>query len=278
MVPLRIGHSPDADDAFMFFGFAQGAVRVEPYEIVHIVEDIETLNRRALKGELEVTAASAAVYPQVARHYRVLACGASVGRNYGPIIVARRPLAMGALAGKRVAIPGDHTTAFLLLNIYAPQVVPVPTPFDLIMERVREGEVEAGVLIHEGQITYASLGLHQVGDLGQAWSQETGLPIPLGLDLVHRRLGEQDARRVYDALLASIRYAQEHPEAAHRYAQQFSRGLGLADSRRFVGMYVNQDTLQLGEEGRQALSALYQRAHEKGLIPGVPPLDIVGLA
>ena len=277
MVQLRVGHSPDADDAFMFFGFAQGAVSIEPYEIVHVVEDIESLNQRAMTGELEVTAISAAAYPRVAQHYRILACGASVGRNYGPIVVTREPLATDLLQGKRVAIPGEYTTAYLLLRIYVPGIVPIPTPFDQIMDQVKSGAVDAGVVIHEGQITYASHGLAKVADLGQLWFQDTGLPIPLGLDVVHRRLGDEGALKLYQAFLASILYAREHEPDASLYAQGFSRGLDLDNSRRFVGMYVNEDTLQMGEEGLLALEALYRRAHEHGLIPAIPQLDIVGL-
>ena len=277
MVTLRIGHSPDADDAFMFFGFAQGAIDTAPYEVEHVVEDIESLNKRAMRGELEMTAISAAAYPEVAHHYRILACGASVGRNYGPIIVAREPIAPEALVGKRVAIPGALTTAYLLLRIYVPGVLPRVIPFDKIMEAVAQDEVDAGVIIHEGQITYASHGLAKVLDLGEAWFGDTGLPIPLGLDMVNRRLGDEEAHRLNDIFLASIRYARDHESEANAYAQSYSRGLDLELSRRFVGMYVNEDTLQMGQEGRRALETLYRRAHERGLIEAVPPLDIVGL-
>ena len=277
MVRLRIGHSPDADDAFMFFGFAQGAVDTGPYEVEHVVEDIESLNKRAMQGDLEMTAISAAAYPEVARHYRIMACGASVGRNYGPIIVAREPIAPEALAGKRVAIPGALTTAYLLLRIYVPDTLPRVIPFDEIMDAVAQGNVDAGVIIHEGQITYKSKGFAKVLDLGEAWFQDTGLPIPLGLDIVNRNLGEAEAHRLNDIFLSSIRYAREHASEANAYAQSYSRGLDPELSRRFVGMYVNEDTLQMGQEGRRALEALYQRAHEHGLIQAVPPLDIVGL-
>lgn len=277
MVTLRIGHSADADDAFMFFGFAEGAIDTGPYEVTHVVEDIESLNKRAMRGDLEMTAISAAAYPEVAKHYRILACGASVGRNYGPIIVAREPTAPHELAGKHVAIPGALTTAYLLLRMYVPGVLPRVIPFDQIMDAVAENVVDAGVVIHEGQITYASKGFSKVLDLGEAWFQDTGLPIPLGLDMVNRRLGDEEAQRLYDVFLSSIRYAREHEPEAMIYAQKYSRGLDLDLSRRFVGMYVNEDTLQMGDEGRRALEALYHRAHERGLITAVPPLDIVGL-
>ena len=277
MATLRIGHSPDPDDAFMFFGFAQGAVSAGADELVHVVEDIESLNKRALQGELEVTAISAAVYPEVANHYRILACGVSMGRNYGPIIVTRQPMAPGELEGKRVAIPGAFTTAYLLLRFYVPGVLPKVVPFDQIMEAVAQGTVDAGVVIHEGQITYASHGLTKIMDLGEAWFDDTGLPIPLGLDVVHRRLGEERAQQLHDSFLSSIRYAREHEPEASAYAQGFGRGMDLELSRRFVAMYVNEDTLHMGEEGHRALETLYQRAHERGLIQAVPPLDIVGL-
>ena len=214
---------------------------------------------------------------EVARHYRIMACGASVGRNYGPIIVAREPIAPEALAGKRVAIPGALTTAYLLLRIYVPDTLPRVIPFDEIMDAVAQGDVDAGVIIHEGQITYESKGFAKVLDLGEAWFQDTGLPIPLGLDMVNRNLGEAEAHRLNDIFLSSIRYAREHASEANAYALSYSRGLDPELSRRFVGMYVNEDTLQMGQEGRRALEALYQRAHERGLIQAVPPLDIVGL-
>ena len=271
MATLRIGHSPDPDDAFMFYGFAQGAVSAGADELVHVVEDIESLNKRALQGELEVTAISAAAYPEVADHYRILACGVSMGRSYGPIIVTRQPMAPEELEGKRVAIPGAFTTAYLLLRFYVPGVLPKVVPFDQIMEEVAQGTVDAGVVIHEGQITYASMGFHKVLDLGEAWFQETGLPIPLGLDVLHRRLGDEEARRLYDVFLSSIRYANEHEDQAKAYAQRFSRGLDPDLSQRFVRMYVNEDTLHLGEEGRRALEELYRRAHDHGLIPAMPP-------
>ncbi|MCL0043958.1 ABC transporter substrate-binding protein [Dehalococcoidia bacterium] len=277
MAQLRVGHSPDADDAFMFFGFAQGAVKTEPYEIIHVVEDIESLNKRALEGELEVTAISAAAYPSMAKHYRILACGASVGRNYGPIIVTREAMVLEQLSGKHVAIPGENTTAYMLLRFYLPSVVPVLVPFDQIMDRVQDGSVDAGVVIHEGQITYNTHGLTKIADLGESWFNDTGLPIPLGLDVVHRCLGSAEALKIHQAFLASILYAREHESEASLYAQGFSRGLDLENSRRFVGMYVNEDTLHMGTEGRSALEALYQRGYAAGLISEVPLLDIVGM-
>ena len=277
MTTLRIGHSPDADDAFMFFGFAQGAINTGDYQVVHVVEDIESLNKRAIQGELEMTAISAAAYPEVAHHYRIMACGASIGRNYGPLIVARHAMDPQDLAGKVVGIPGLQTTSFLLLRIYYPDVVPRLMPFDQIMDVVARGELDAGIIINEGQITYDASKVAKVVDLGEAWFADTGLPIPLGLDMVHRRLGEEEAHRLYRMFLDSILYARANDAEANDYAHTFSRGIELDLSRRFVGMYVNEDTLQMGEEGRRALEALFQRAHDHGLIQKVPPLDIIGL-
>lgn len=277
MAILRIGHSPDADDAFMFFGFAQGAIDTGPYEVEHVVEDIESLNRRAADGELEMTAISAAAYPLVSHHYRILACGASIGRNYGPIVVANSPMDYSALNGKRIAIPGDLTTAYMMLRMYVPDLVPEIIPFDQIMDAVAQGKVDAGVLIHEGQITYSTHGFCKVLDLGEAWFRDTNLPIPLGLDVVNRALGETEAKRLYDIFLASVRYARAHEDEANAYAQTYSRGLDLDLSSRFVNMYVNEDTMHMGNEGYRALQVMYQRAYEHGLIKLVPPLDIVGL-
>ena len=274
---LRIGHSPDADDAFMFYGFATGKVTVEDFEIEQVLDEIDVLNQRALKGELEVTAISAGAYPSVADQYRIMACGASVGRGYGPIVISGTSLAAGELEGKKIAIPGEYTTAYILLRLYVPKpFTPVFMPFDQIQEAVRQEEVDAGVIIHEGQITWQSEGYANVMDLGKEWSDDTGLPIPLGLDMVHRSLGEATARKVATALESSIRFAMANEEAAMDYALPFGRGIDRDTCRRFVRMYVNQDTINLGNEGLRALETLYRRANERGLIASVPPLDIVG--
>lgn len=276
MTILQIGHSPDADDAFMFYGFASGTVTVEGFEIEQVLEDIEALNQRALKEELDVTAISAAAYPRLADKYRIMACGASVGRNYGPVLISRSNSSDGSLDGKRVGIPGEYTTAYLLLRIYlSDSFTPVILPFDGVGEAVSDGRVDAGVIIHEGQITWESEGYAKLLDLGQAWGEDTGLPIPLGLDVVHRRLGDATSRRVAEALRASIRHAITNEDAAVEYALPFGRGIDRDTCRRFVRMYVNEDTIDMGEEGRRALETLYQRAHERGLIDAVPPLDIV---
>ena len=278
MTLLRIGHSPDADDAFMFCGFATGKVTIDGYEVEQVLEDIESLNLRAMKGELEVTAISAAAYPRLADKYRIMACGASVGRDYGPIIITNSPMGPDGLEGQRIGIPGEYTTAYLLLRIYLDRpFVPVFLDFDRIVEAVRTGEVDAGVIIHEGQITLEAQGYTTVLDLGKEWGRDTGLPIPLGLDMVHRRLGEEDIERVTEGFRASIRYAISHEDEAVEYALPFGRGIDRDTCRRFVRMYVNEDTINMGEEGRRALETLYGKAHERGLISAVPPLDIVGL-
>jgi 1,4-dihydroxy-6-naphthoate synthase len=271
---LRIGHSPDADDAFMFWAMARGRVTVPGYRVEHVMEDIESLNRRAQTGDLEVTAISAAAYPSLAGAYRLLRVGASIGRAYGPMVVARKAVDP-SLGGLRVAVPGKYTTAYLLLRLFATGFEPVFTSFDRILQVVAAGEVDAGLIIHEGQVTYEREGFLKVLDLGEAWDQATGLPIPLGLNTVRRDLGPKVAEQIRGALLASIREAQAHENDALDYALQFGRGVEREEGRRFVRMYVNDDTLDLGAEGRTALKSLYTRAVERGIFEAVPPLDIV---
>jgi 1,4-dihydroxy-6-naphthoate synthase len=272
---MRIGHSPDPDDAFMFYGLASSAVTIDGREVEHIMADIETLNQGAFRDELEVTAISAAVYPRVADSYRLLRTGASVGRGYGPKILSRTPQDPTALQGACIAVPGEHTTAFLLIRLYMSDFTPLFKPFHCIPQAVLEGEVDAGLVIHESQVTYQEQGLYEVVDLGQWWQEETGLPIPLGVNVVHRSLGEQMAYATNHALQASIRYAYDHMEEAVAYACQFGRGIDSDTCRQFVQMYVNEDTWDIGPEGTQALALLYRTAHERGWIPAVPPLDIV---
>ena len=272
---IRIGHSPDADDAFMYYALAHGKVRVGNYEVQHVMEDIESLNQRALSGELEGTAISAGAYPQVADKYRIMSVGSSIGRNYGPMVVARSDRADTSLQNARVAIPGTYTTAYLLLRLYAEGFEAVPIDFDKIMPAVQNGEVDAGLLIHEGQVTYSDEGLVKLLDLGEAWGQDTGLPIPLGLDMVRRDLGEEMAVLMAESLRDSIQYAFDHEDEALDYAIKFSRGIERETCRRFVRMYVNDDTLDMGEEGKRALEILYSRAVERGIIDAVPPIDLI---
>ena len=272
---IRIGHSPDADDAFMYYALAHGKVRVGNYEVQHVMEDIESLNMRALSGELEGTAISAGAYPQVADKYRIMSVGSSIGRNYGPMVVARSDRADTSLQNARVAIPGTYTTAYLLLRLYAEGFEAVPIDFDKIMPAVQNGEVDAGLLIHEGQVTYSDEGLVKLLDLGEAWGQDTGLPIPLGLDMVRRDLGEEMAVLMAESLRDSIQYAFDHEDEALDYAIKFSRGIERETCRRFVRMYVNDDTLDMGEEGKRALETLYARAVERGIIDAIPPIDLI---
>ncbi len=276
---LRFGHSPDPDDAFMFYGFAAGAVTVEGYRVEHVLEDIESLNRRAESAELEITAVSAHAYARLADRYWVMRTGASVGRGYGPIVVARAggPLAgLEDLAGRTVALPGAGTTAALVFALYAPACRAVQRPFDAILDDVAQGRADAGVIIHEGQLTFADHGVRRLADLGELWRADTGLPLPLGLDVVRRDLGRPLADAASRALRASIEYARAHEEEALDYALRYGRGLEREVGRRFIDMYVNADTLDLGPEGERALGALYERAAARGLIPRAPELVVVG--
>jgi 1,4-dihydroxy-6-naphthoate synthase len=264
---LQIAHSPDADDAFMFYALVRGKVRVPGIRFAHLLEDIETLNRRALRGELEATAVSVHAYAYLADRYLLLRHGASMGDGYGPRIVARAPLDRPALRGRRVAVPGAWTSAALALRLYAPEVEPVVVRFDAIAGAVKAGNVDAGVLIHEGQLTYADEGLHLVADLGAWWHEETGLPLPLGVNVVRRDLGDPLIRAVGRAVRASIEYALAHREEALAYAREYARGLAPEQVDRFVGMYVNRRTLAMGPEEERAIEEFLGRAHDAGLLP-----------
>jgi 1,4-dihydroxy-6-naphthoate synthase len=280
---LRFGHSPDPDDAFMFYGFSEGGVHVEVpapegvrrWKVEHVLEDIQSLNERAMTGELEITAISAHTFPYVSDKYWVMRTGVSMGDGYGPIVVARSPIALQELRGRRVAIPGAMTTATLVLKLFLPEFQPVPMKFDRVLEAVRDGEVDAGVIIHEGQLTFGEAGLELVADLGILWREESGLPLPLGLDVVRQDLGEDLAAAASRALRDSIAYARAHPAEAMAYALRYGRGLDLASGTRFVDMYVNDWTLDLGTEGIRALSTLLDRGSEAGLIPRIQDLKVV---
>ena len=273
---IVFGHSPDADDAFMFYALAKGHVKILGHEIGHQLEDIQSLNVRAAKGELDITAISAAVYPKIAQHYRIMSCGASVGRNYGPVVVSKTPVMADQLAGKKIGVPGEHTTSWMLFRIFITQpVTPIYLNFDAVGPAVMDGTVDAGILLHEGQILYQRQGLYGVLDLGKKWFETTKLPIPLGLDCVHRRLGDSLSQAAADALKASVIYARAHEDAALDYALAFGRGIAKEDARRFVRMYVNDDTVDMGAEGRRALETLYRLASERGIISGAPTLDLV---
>jgi 1,4-dihydroxy-6-naphthoate synthase len=264
---IQLAHSPDADDAFMFYALAEGKVRTGPVRFVHILQDIETLNQRALRGELEVTAVSIHAYAYLADRYLLLPHGASMGDRYGPRIIARAPIDRAALRGRRVAVPGPLTSATLALRLYAPEAETVDVHFDRIGDAVRAGDVDAGVLIHEGQLTYAQEGFHLVADLGEWWHEETGLPLPLGANAVRRDLGEHLIGVIAEAVRASIEYSLAHRDEALDYALGFGRGLDRAQADEFVGMYVNRRTVEMGDEERRAITEFLGRGHDAGILP-----------
>lgn len=274
---LRVGHTPDPDDAFMFYGFQQEAVTLPGYKIVHVLKDIQELNVLAEDGELEVTAVSAAAFPRLADKYWVMNVGASVGRGYGPVVISPTPAGVSEVAGKRLAVPGLQTTAYLLARLYLPEFIPVVVPFDQVMDTVRSGDADFALVIHDGQITFQDSGFFKVLDLGKAWDSDTGLPIPLGLDLVRRNLGREFAEKVCAAMKASIEYAFANPEGADAYARSFGRDLDLPTSARFVRMYVNEDTLDFGDEGRKALELLLSKAADRGFSPQMGKIEFIGV-
>ena len=268
---ITVAHSPDSDDAFMFYALAEGLVETEGLRYEHELSDIESLNRRALAGELPVTAVSFHAYAHLADRYLLLPHGASFGDGYGPVVVARRPVSREEISSGRVAVaaPGRLTTAALALSLWAPGARKEFRPFDAIAGEVLEGSREAGLLIHEGQLTFAGEGLTLVEDLGRWWKKETGLPLPLGGNVVRKDLGAERIAKISRALSASIEYGLAHRDAALSHAMRYSRGLDRAKADRFVGMYVNDWTRGYGPEGRRAVQALLDRAHEAGLVPAV---------
>lgn len=273
---LRVGHSPDPDDAFMFYGLASGKVKLEGIVIEHMLEDIQSLNDRALRAELPVTAISAHAYPYVADKYWIMRTGASMGEGYGPVIVSRKYSSLDELKGKTVGTPGPLTTATLLFKTFTHGIKNVDMPFDRIMEAVDNGTVDAGLLIHEGQITYRSLGYHKVLDFGEFWEMETGgLPLPLGLDVVRKDLGIDLARRLSLGLKESIAYGYDHQDESIPYAMQWGRGIDHELGGKFVKMYVSQLTIDMGENGKRGLEELFARAQVRGLIPPVPMIELV---
>ena len=264
---IHVAHSPDSDDAFMFYALAEGKIDTGDLRYVHELQDIESLNQRALRGELEVTAVSIHAYAYLADQYALLPHGASMGDQYGPRLVAREPMSRTSVRGKRVAIPGPLTSAFLALRLYEPDFIPIPTPFDEIEDAVEHGDVDLGLLIHEGQLTFADRGLHLVADMGEWWFTETGLPLPLGGNVVRKDLGAALTRDISRHLRASIAYGLQHRKGALDHAMQYARGLERSRADTFVGMYVNDWTLDYGDRGRQAVRLFLQRGHEAGLIP-----------
>jgi 1,4-dihydroxy-6-naphthoate synthase len=272
---VRIGHSPDSDDAFMFYALAKGLIPTDPFEIVHVIEDIETLNRRALAAELEVTAISVHAYAYVAKDYALTPCGASIGDRYGPLVVSKAP--MDTIEGKRIAIPGEMTTAYLTLRLFQPNFEAETRPFDKILDAVQNDEVDAGLIIHEGQLTYAREGLHKVLDLGEWWYEETGLPLPLGANVIRRNLGSEKIHKITALLKQSIQYSLDHRARGLEYAMTYARDMETALADKFVGMYVNDYTLDYGDKGRAAVRELLHRGNAAGIIPHRVEADFVTL-
>ena len=272
---VRIGHSPDSDDAFMFYALAKGLIPTDPFEIVHVIEDIETLNQRALAAELEVTAISVHAYAYVAQDYAFMPCGASIGDRYGPLVVSKTP--MDTLEGKRIAIPGKMTTAYLTLSLFQPNFEAETRPFDKILDAVQKDEVDAGLIIHEGQLTYAREGLHKIIDLGEWWYEETGLPLPLGANVIRRDLGTEKIHRITSLLKQSIQYSLEHRARGLEYAMTYARDMETALADKFVGMYVNDYTLDYGDKGRAGVRELLHRGNAAGIIPRRVDADFVTL-
>ncbi len=275
-VEITIAHSPDSDDAFMFYGLATNKIRVPGYRFTHTLTDIETLNRRAQdEAFYDVSAISFHAYPYVQQNYMLMGCGGSVGEGYGPMVVSSRAMTPQELGKITVAIPGTLTTAYLALKIFNPELETVVVPFDQIIPEIQAGRVEAGLIIHEGQLTYGASGLQKVIDLGAWWSETTGLMLPLGGNAIRRSLGEETHKIVSKALRDSIRHALDHREQALEYAMQFARDLDTRLASRFVSMYVNERTMDYGADGREAIRKLLELGHERGLIPIAPQVDFV---
>lgn len=273
---LHIGHSPDPDDAFMFYGLASGKTALPGWRVEHFLEDIQSLNERAMRSELEVTAISAHAFPYVADNYWIMRTGASMGEGYGPVIISRTCKSLDDLRGKTVATPGPLTTATLLFRIFVDGVQHRNMPFDKIMDAVDSGDVDAGLIIHEGQLTYAALGYTKILDFGEFWKDKTGgLPLPLGLDVVRKDLGREVAKNLSQALRDSIEYGYKNLDEAVTYAMQWGRGIDRSLGERFVKMYVSNLTIDMGDAGKQAVELLFRWGFEKGIIPKVPEIDLV---
>jgi len=265
---VKLAHSPDSDDAFMFYGLATQKVRKPGLKFSHVLADIETLNQAASQELYDVTALSFAAYPYLRDKYVLIDCGASFGEGYGPVVVSQHPLKREDLAKRRVGVPGLRTSAFLTLKLYEPRVEPVVMSFDHILDAVKTSVVDAGLLIHEGQLYFPQMGLHRVVDLGQWWIEQTGLPLPLGGNGVRRSLGRSAGLQIARAIHESVAYALEHREAAVNYAMQFARNMDTDMADKFIGMYVNKWTLGYGEPGRRAVQEFLKRGVDAGLIPG----------
>ena len=277
---LTLGHSPDPDDAFMFYGLAKELIPVQGFRFEHILQDIQTLNERATRGELDISAISIHAYAYVSEQYALLPSGASMGDGYGPMLVAKQKFSRAEILRKKIAIPGRMTSAFLALQLYLEQPASalnlVVVPFDQIFRAVREGQAEVGLIIHEGQLTYRNEGLLLCEDLGVWWGRENeGLPLPLGGNVIHKRIAPPVRKQISEILTASIRYSLDHRPEAVQHALQFARDMGRDLADQFVGMYVNHWTLDYGEKGRESIRRFLRRAHENKLIPHEPELEFV---
>jgi 1,4-dihydroxy-6-naphthoate synthase len=272
---ITVAHSPDSDDAFMFYALARGKVGSPTLQFRHHLSDIETLNRQAMEGKWDVTAVSFHAFPYLTEIYELMPCGGSLGDGYGPIIVTRQELSKDALRGKKIAVPGKLTTSYLVMKLYEPDFEELVVPFDKIMDAVQEGRVDAGLLIHEGQLTYGSAGLHCAVDLGQWWKEQFGLPLPLGANAIRKSLPQSVREEATTMLRDSVRYALGHRSEAMAYALEFARDMETALADRFVGMYVNDYTLDYGPKGREAIRLLFRLGYEKGLYAEKPPEDLI---
>lgn len=273
MTQITVAHSPDSDDAFMFYALAEKKIDTDGLEFVHVLRDIQTLNEAARLSTYDVTAFSIHGYAYVSDRYQLLTSGASMGEGYGPMVVARKELAGEDLARRQVATPGSQTSAYLALKLFCPAVFTVSMPFDQILEAVKNGEVEAGLLIHEGQLTYAGEGLKEVVNLAQWWTSTTGLPLPLGGNGIRREMDDSLKKQVARLLRASIQYSLDHRQEALDYSMQFARDLPRNLADQFVGMYVNERTLDYGDSGRKAIETFLNMGYEKGLIPHPPQIE-----
>jgi len=272
---ISVAHSPDSDDAFMFYGLATNKVRVPGLKFTHTLSDIETLNRKAREGFYDLTAVSFHAYPYVQDQYALLPTGGSVGEGYGPMLVANKEYTLEQIKTKKIAVPGTLTTAYLVLKLFAPEIQTEVVPFDQIIPQILEGRYEAGLIIHEGQLTYAKSGLSRIVDFGKWWLELTGLPLPLGGNAIKRELGADLMHEVSVALRDSIQYALDHRDEALEYAMQFARDLDRQLAGRFVSMYVNERTLDYGIEGRQAIVRLLEMGYEQGIIPHRPRVEFI---
>lgn len=274
---IRVGHSPDPDDAFMFYAIAHDKIDTDGMTFTHVIEDIESLNRRAMKAELEVTAVSAFAYFSIADKYALMPCGASIGDQYGPKVVTTKNVYAKELAGKKIAVPGLNTTAYLTLKLFLPDFEPVVVPFDEIIDKVKGGDVDAGLIIHEGQLTYREHGLYQVVDLGQWFYEMTKLPLPLGLDVIRKNLGRDVMRKTTRILRESIEYGLKHRKEALAYAMKFGRGIPENTADEFVGMYVNDYTVDMGKKVKEALNILQKAAVDNQFVKKHIPIEFVDM-